>query len=123
MLAPPEGLRALSRGASPYVPPVPGHGQFSDQISLKTYVATPSFYCEMCPRKVGHAQFQKRDFPPDIVSDFGKPTYLPKNRTSFMDIPLVHAVWSYKKRWEIVTSLVFIFANVLPKILGTMRAF
>ena len=48
--------------------PVPGHGQFLDQISVKTYVGTPSFYCEMCPRKIlklGHAQFQKRDYPPD----------------------------------------------------------
>ena len=24
-----------------------------------------------------------------MVSDFGKPTYLPKNRTSFMDVPLL----------------------------------
>ena len=53
-----------SGGASPYVPPVPGHGQFSDQISVKTYTGTGSFYCEMCPRKLGHAQFQKRDSPP-----------------------------------------------------------
>ena len=50
-------------GQSPYVPPVLGHGQFLDQISVKTYVGTPSFYCEMCPRKMlGHAQFQKRDY-------------------------------------------------------------
>ena len=32
------------------MPPVPGHGQFLDQISVKTYVGTPSFYCKMCPR-------------------------------------------------------------------------
>ena len=56
-------------GASPYVPPVPGHGQFSDQISVKTYVGTGSFYCEMCPRKLGHAQFQKRDSPPDECNE------------------------------------------------------
>ena len=43
---------------------MPGHGQFLDQISVKTYVGTPSFYCEMCPIKLGHAQFQKRDYPP-----------------------------------------------------------
>ena len=39
-------------GESPYVPPVPGHGQFLDQISVKTYVGTGSFYGEMCPRKI-----------------------------------------------------------------------
>ena len=43
---------------------MPGHGQFWDQISVKTYVGTGSFYCEMCPIKLGHAQFQKRDYPP-----------------------------------------------------------
>ena len=56
---------ATPGGASPYVPPVPGHRQFSDQISVKTYVGTGSFYCEMCPRKLGHAQFEKRDSPPE----------------------------------------------------------
>ena len=45
-------MRPYAGGASPYVPPVPGHGQFSDQISVKTYVGTGSFYCEMCPRKI-----------------------------------------------------------------------
>ena len=54
----------VAGGASPYVPPVPGHRQFSDQISVKTYVGTGSFYCEMCPRKLGHTQFEKRDSPP-----------------------------------------------------------
>ena len=49
------------------MPPVPGHGQFLDQISVKTYVGTPSFYCEMCPIKLGHAQFQKRDYPPGTI--------------------------------------------------------
>ena len=48
------------------MPPVPGHGQFLDQISVKTYVGTGSFYCEMCPRKLGHAQFQKRDYTAEI---------------------------------------------------------
>ena len=43
---------SMSGGESPYVPPVPGHGQFLDQISVKTYVGTGSFYCEMCPRKI-----------------------------------------------------------------------
>ena len=53
------------------MPPVPGHGQFLDQISVKTYVGTPSFYCEMCPRKIlklGHAQFQKRDYTPVFIT-------------------------------------------------------
>ena len=45
-------LISFAGGASPYVPPMPGHGQFSDQISVKTYVGTGSFYCEMCPRKI-----------------------------------------------------------------------
>jgi len=25
---------------------------------------TPSFYCEMCPRTLGHTHFQKRDYLP-----------------------------------------------------------
>ena len=34
------------------MPGVPGHTHFLDQISVKTYVGTPTFYCEMCPRKI-----------------------------------------------------------------------
>ena len=45
-------VRISIRGASTYVPPVPGHGQFLDQISVKTYVGTGRFYCKMCPRKI-----------------------------------------------------------------------
>ena len=63
---------ACPGGASPYVPPVPGHGQFSDQISVKTYVVMGSFNSEMCPRKLGHAQFQKRDSPPVLNKVFCK---------------------------------------------------
>ena len=52
------------------MPPVPGHGQFWDQISVKTYVGTPSFYCEMRQIKLGHAQFQKRDYTADLFLSY-----------------------------------------------------
>ena len=47
------------------MPSVPGHTQFLDQIRVKTYVGTPSFYCEMYPRTLGHTHFQKRAYIPE----------------------------------------------------------
>ena len=43
----------VSGEESSYVPPVPRHGQFLDQISVKTYVGTGSFLLRNVPEKAG----------------------------------------------------------------------
>ena len=35
-------------------------------------------------------------YPRPILSDFGKPTYQPKNRTSYVDGPLYNGGWRYE---------------------------
>ena len=53
-----------------------------------TYLPTPVRFCP-------NIDFQSYY----MVSDFGKSTYLPKNRTSFMDVPLCfHSIQQIKRR-------------------------
>ena len=81
----------MAGGVSPYVPTVPGHRQFLDQISVKTFVGTPSFYFEMfkicwfyeqgcshpyVPPVPGHGQFLDQI---SVKTYVGTPSFLLRN--------------------------------------------
>ena len=78
------------------MPGVPGHTQFLDQIRVKTYVGTPSFYCEMCPSLCGHTQFLLRNVPEKVGhTQFQKRDYLPVKN---LQGTLILILWAPKIR-------------------------
>ena len=95
------------------MPPVPWHGQLLDQINVKTYVGTPSFYCEMCPIKLGHAQFQKRDYLPvntkkelpRLAHSKLQESQETAHTNSYTIVDITSKFFQYEKGWSLLIKL------------------